>query len=157
MAKYIGENSQSILSAKESNNFSEERKMIEKADNENDINKYDLNKMSSPKKEFIDKTISRNQNTFNNLKTLQITQSKNFLRKDTEKETKKEEKGENEKGNIKIEKRLNNKYVFPDLLTFARSEKKRVSITNSKELLKNRFENVKNNFLRRTLTLRKYN
>ena len=88
---------------------------------------------------------------------MQITQSKDLLRKDTEKETKKEEKDENEKGNIKVGKRLSNKYVFPEGITFARSEKKRVSITNSKELLKNRFENVKNDFLRRTLTLRKYN
>ena len=129
--------------------------MIEKADNENDIYKYDLIKISSPKKEFIDKIISRNQNTFNRLKTLQITQSKDLLRKDTEKEAKKEEKVENEKGKLKVEKRLSNKYVFPEGITFARSEEKRVSITNSKELIQNRFENVKNDFLRLTLTLKK--
>ena len=131
--------------------------MIEKADNENDINKYDLIKMSSPKKETFDKTISRNQYTFNRLKTFQITQSKDLLRKDTEKETKNEEKGENEKDNIKVGKRLSNKYVFPKGITFARSEEKRVSITNSKELIQNRFENIKNDFLGRTITLRKYN
>ena len=154
MAKYIGENSQSILSAKESNNISEEKKMIEKADIENDIDKYDLIKINSPKKESIDKIISRNQNTFNRLKTFQIIQSKDLLN-DIEKETKKEEKVENKRDKLKAEKRLSNKYVFPEGITFARSEKKRVSITNSKELLKNRFENVKNDFLRRTLTLRK--
>ena len=157
MAKYIGENSQSILSAKESNNISEEKKMIEKADIENDIYKYDLIKISSPKKETFDKTISRNQYTFNRLKTFQITQSKDLLRKDIEKETKKKEKVENGKDKIKVGKRLSNKYVFPKGITFGRSEEKRVSITNSKELIQNRFENIKNDFLRRTLTLRKYN
>ena len=155
IAKYIGKNSQSILSAKESNNISEEKKMIEKADNENDIYKYDLIKISSPKKEFIDKIISRNQNTFNRLKTFQIIQNKDLLKKDTGKETKKEEKVENKRDKLKAEKRLSNKYIFPEGITFARSEKKRVSITNSKELLKNIFENVKNDFLRRTLSLRK--
>ena len=65
IAKYIGKNSQSILLAKESNNITEEKKMIEKADIENDTDKYDLIKINSPKKEFIDKTISRNQNKFN--------------------------------------------------------------------------------------------
>ena len=129
--------------------------MIEKADNENDIDKYDLIKINSPKKESIDKAISRNQNTFNRLKTFQIIQNKDLLKKDTGKETKKEEKVENKKDKLKAEKRLSNKYAFPEGITFVRSEKKRVSITNSKELLKNRFENVKNDFLRRTLTLRK--
>jgi len=96
MAKYIGENSQSILMAKESNNISEEIKMIDKADIEEDKYKNDLFKISTPKKENLDKTISRNQNDFNRLKTFQINKSKNLLKNHSEKETKKEEKVENE-------------------------------------------------------------
>ena len=96
MAKYIGENSQSILMAKESNNISEEIKMIDKADIEEDKYKNDLFKISTPKKENLDKTISRNQNDFNRLKTFKINKSKNLLKNHSEKETKKEEKVENE-------------------------------------------------------------
>ncbi len=158
MAKYIGENSQSILMAKESNNISEEIKMIDKADIEEDKYKNDLFKISTPKKENLDKTISRNQNDFNRLKTFQINKSKNLLKNHSEKETKKEEKVENENHNIKEEMRLSNKFTFPKEIFFARSEKKKISITSLKELNQNRFDNVTNEIRkRRTLTLRKYN
>ena len=158
MAKYIGENSQSILMAKESNNISEEIKMIDKADIEEDKYKNDLFKISTPKKENLDKTISRNQNDFNRLKTFQINKSKNLLKNHSEKETKKEEKVENENHNIKEEMRLSNKFTFPKEIFFARSEKKKISITSLKELNQNRFDNVTNEIRkRRTLTLRKFN
>ena len=158
MAKYIGENSQSILMVKESNNISEEIKMIDKADIEEDKYKNDLFKISTPKKENLDKTISRNQNDFNRLKTFQINKSKNLLKNHSEKETKKEEKVENENHNIKEEMRLSNKFTFPKEIFFARSEKKKISITSLKELNQNRFDNVTNEIRkRRTLTLRKFN
>ena len=158
MAKYIGENSQSILMVKESNNISEEIKMIDKADIEEDKYKNDLFKISTPKKENLDKTISRNQNDFNRLKTFQINKSKNLLKNHSEKETKKEEKVENENHYIKEEMRLSNKFTFPKEIFFARSEKKKISITSLKELNQNRFDNVTNEIRkRRTLTLRKFN
>jgi len=54
--------------------------------------------------------------------------------------------------------RLSNKFTFPKEIFFARSEKKKISITSLKELNQNRFDNVTNEIRkRRTLTLRKFN
>ena len=46
--------------------------MIEVSSSGEKSDKYDLIKINSPKKESIDKAISRNQNTFNRLKAFQI-------------------------------------------------------------------------------------
>ena len=158
IAKYIGENSQSIFMAKESDNISEEKKMIDKADIEIDKYKDDLFKIGSPKKENLDKANPRNKNSFIRLKTFQIVPSKILLKKDSENETKKEEKVEIKNFKRKDEKRLSNKFAFPKGIIFARNEKKRVSITSLKELNLNRVNNITNDILKRqTLTLRKYN
>ena len=158
MAKYIGENSESILSAEESNFASEEKKMIDKADIGGDKLKDDEYRKASPKRDSFEKAISRNQNIFNKLKTFQAIQSNNIIKKEVQNETKKEEKLEKENNKIKVEKRLSNKYIFPKGIYFARSEKKKVSITNSKELNQNRFENSKRDIIKKkTMMLKKYN
>ena len=139
VAKYIGENYQSILSAKESNNISEEKKLVEDAEIENDIINYD-----KPKVEKVENKIANTAKRFLRLNTFQSIQKENVL--------KKEEKVGNENNNEKVEKRYSNKYVFPRGILFARTEKKRVSITNSNELLQSRFENVNRDFIKsRTL------
>ena len=137
MGKYIGENIKSILSAKEANNISEEKKMMNKAD----IG-YEEPKIILPIKKEAEKPISRNTNAFDGLKTFQTNKSNTKIRE----EIKKEEKVEN------------SKYVFPKGIFFARSEKRKVSITNMNELNQNRFENISRDIIRRrTLNLNKYN
>ena len=55
--------------------------------------------------------------------------------------------------NMKVEQRYSNKYVFPKGIYFARSSKKRVSITNSKELIQNRFENLTRDIFKKKLLI----
>jgi hypothetical protein len=112
VAKYIGENYQSILSAKESNNISEEKKLVEDAEIENDIINYD-----KPKVEKVENKIANTAKRFLRLNTFQSIQKENVL--------KKEEKVGNENNNEKVEKRYSNKYVFPRGILFARTEKKK--------------------------------
>ena len=136
MGKYIGENSQSILTAKESNNIAEEKKMIEEADMENDFYKDDVPKKENSQKKNPFKKI------FKRLSTFQISKSSNPQKQVIKKEIKKVENLGIVSNNMKVEQRYSNKYVFPKGIYFARSSKKRVSITNSKELIQNRFENL---------------
>ena len=136
MGKYIGENSQSILTAKESNNIAEEKKMIEEADMENDFYKDDVPKKENSQKKNPFKKI------FKRLSTFQISKNSNPQKQEIKKEIKKVENLGIVSNNMKVEQRYSNKYVFPKGIYFARSSKKRVSITNSKELIQNRFENL---------------
>ena len=149
ISKYIGENTKSILSAYESNNISEEQKMIKEMEIENDLMKDDM-----PKFFNIEKQNSRNdQNVFNRTKTLQRLQKANTMKR----EIKREEKVENAKIDTNVEKRYSNKYVFPRGIFVGKTEKKRVSITNSKELNQIRFENFTRDIRRKTMVLNKYN
>ena len=149
ISKYIGENTKSILSAYESNNISEEQKMIKEMEIENDLLKDDM-----PKFFNIEKQNSRNdQNVFNRTKTLQRLQKANTMKR----EIKREEKVETAKIDTNVEKRYSNKYVFPRGIFVSRTEKKRVSITNSKELNQIRFENFTRDIRRKTMVLNKYN
>ncbi len=149
ISKYIGENTKSILSAYESNNISEEQKMIKEMEMENDLLKDDM-----PKFFNIEKQNSRNdQNVFNRTKTLQRLQKANTMKR----EIKREEKVETAKIDTNVEKRYSNKYVFPRGIFVCRTEKKRVSITNSKELNQIRFENFTRDIRRKTMVLNKYN
>ena len=149
ISKYIGENTKSILSAYESNNISEEQKMIKEMKIENDLLKDDM-----PKFFNIEKQNSRNdQNVFNRTKTLQRLQKANTMKR----EIKREEKVETAKIDTNVEKRYSNKYVFPRGIFVSRTEKKRVSITNSKELNQIRFENFTRDIRRKTMVLKKYN
>ena len=149
MGEYIGENTKSILSAYESNNISEEQKMIKEMEIENELLKDDL-----PKFFNIEKQNSRNdQNVFNRTKTLQRLQKANTMKR----EIKREEKVETAKIDTNVEKRYSNKYVFPRGIFFGRTEKKRVSITNSKELNQIRFNNFTRDIRRKTMVLNEYN
>ena len=149
ISKYIGENTKSILSAYESNNISEEQKMIKEMEIENDLLKDDMPKFSN-----IEKQNSRNdQNVFNRTKTLQRLQKANTMKR----EIKREEKVETAKIDTNVEKRYSNKYVFPRGIFVGRTEKKRVSITNSKELNQIRFENFNRDIRRKSMVLNKYN
>ena len=156
MAKYIGENSQSILSAEESNYASEEKKMIDKSDIGSDKLKNDEYK-NALSNEIFEKAISTNQNAFNKLQTFNIFQSKNMVNKEAKK-TKNEEKLNDENKNIKVEKRLSNKYVFPKEIFIASSEKRRVSITNLNDLNQIRSDNINRDIIKKkTFILKKYN
>ena len=156
MAKYIGENSQSILSAEESNYASEEKKMIDKSDIGDDKHKKDEYNDGLPN-EILEKANSTNQNAFNKLQTFNIFQSKNMVNKEAKK-TKNEEKLNDENKNIKVEKRLSNKYVFPKEIFIASSEKRRVSITNLNDLNQIRSDNINRDIIKKkTFILKKYN
>ena len=156
MAKYIGENSQSILSAEESNYASEEKKMIDKSDIGDDKHKKAEYNDGLPN-EILEKANSTNQKAFYKLQTFNIFQSKNMVNKEAKK-TKNEEKLNDENKNIKVEKRLSNKYVFPKEIFIASSEKRRVSITNLNDLNQNRYENINRDIIKKkTLILKKYN
>ena len=156
MAKYIGENSQSILSAEESNYASEEKKMIDKSDIGDDKHKKDEYNDGLPN-EIFEKANSTNQNAFNKLQTFNIFQSKNMVNKEAKK-TKNEEKLNDENKNIKVEKRLSNKYVFPKEIFIASSEKRRVSITNLNDLNQIRSDNINRDIIKKkTFILKKYN
>ena len=154
MGKYIGENSKSILNAKESNNISEEQKMKDEADLENDLYRDDI-----PKKENIQKKNLFVKKLLKRLNTFQMNlRNNNSQKQEMKKEIKKEENVEVVNNNLKVEQRYSNKYVFPRGIFIARSSKKRVSITNSKELNKMRFENLARDiFKKRTLNLKNYN
>ena len=156
MAKYIGENSQSILSAEESNYASEEKKMIDKSDIGDDKHKKAEYNDGLPN-EILEKANSTNQNAFNKLQTFNIFQSKNMVNKEAKK-TKNEEKLNDENKNIKVEKRLTNKYVFPKEIFIASSEKRRVSITNLNDLNQIRSDNINRDIIKKkTFILKKYN
>ena len=156
MAKYIGENSQSILSAEESNYASEEKKMIDKSDIGDDKHKKAEYNDGLPN-EIFEKAKSTNQNAFNKLQTFNIFQSKNMVNKEAKK-TKNEEKLNDENKNIKVEKRLSNKYVFPKEIFIASSEKRRVSITNLNDLNQIRSDNINRDIIKKkTFILKKYN
>ena len=142
MAKYIGENIKEILTAKESNNISEEQDMIEEADI---VDKELQNEL--PKKENVEKTILKKSVVLNIPKNLAEIQKKD--------EPKQEIKTESEKNIIKVEKRNSNKYNFPKGILFSRSSKKRISIANLDELSQSRFENIARDIVkRRTLNLK---
>ena len=132
--EYIGNNCKYILTAKESNNASEEKKMV----NEVEIYNKDLENEGisiAPKIEKVEKkSITRKEKEINRSKTLKIIPESNIVKKD--------DKVENENIDTTIEKRLSSKYIIPIGLFSGRSEKKRISITNSNELNKKRFENM---------------
>ena len=104
-----------------------------------------------PKKENDEKQILRNQTSS---EILQIFPPRNLKKK----ENVTEKIAENKKNSIKVEKRYSNKYIFPKGIFFTRSDKKRVSITNSNELNQNRFENIKRDIIkRRTMNFKNFN
>ena len=133
MAKYIGENSKSILTAKESNNIDEEKKMVDEADSENDVINFVMSF-----KEINERHISMKPNSFSRLKTFQLFQNNNSLKK----EIKKDDKVENGKNDFILQKRYSTKYTLPRGIFTVKREQKRVSITNSNELNQNRLENI---------------
>ena len=108
------------------------------------------------KKEDVERHISMNPNLFNRLKTFQ----KMFNSKDnnTSKKEIKEEKNENGEKDIKMQKKLSHRYIFPKGIYSAINTKKRVSIANLNELNQNRFDNISREIIRRrTINLGKYN
>ena len=156
VAKYIGENCNLILTAKESNNIAEEKKMIEEADIENEKSANEMN--NSEESENQENKISIEQNSLNVLQNFEIIQRNNTAKIEVKKEIKKEIKIESGKSIKNYEKKYSSKYVFPKGLYLGRSEKKRVSIANKNELNQNRLENMNRYFIkRRTVNLKNYN
>ena len=152
VAKYIGENYNLILTAKESDNIAEEKKMIEEADIENEKSANEMN--NSEESENQENKISIEQNSLNVLQNFEIIQRNNTAKI----EAKKEIKIESGKSIKNYEKKYSSKYVFPKGLYLGRSEKKRVSIANKNELNQNRLENMNRYFIkRRTVNLKNYN
>ena len=149
ISKYIGENSKSILTAKESNNVAEEKKMMDETDSDDDV----INFVMTIKENTVKKEQPK-QNIFNKLNIFKIVQNNN----EEKKEIKKENKVEIVSNNIIAEKRRSSKFIFPKGIFTGRSEKKKVSITNMNELNQNRFNNITRDIIkRRTLSLKKYN
>ena len=67
------------------------------------------------------------------------------------------EKVENKNNYITAEKRLSSKYIIPKGIFVGRNERKRISITNTNELNKKRFENIIRDIdKKRTFSLKKY-
>jgi hypothetical protein len=152
VAKYIGENCNLILTAKESDNIAAEKKMIEEADIENEKSANEMN--NSEESENQENKISIEQNSLNVLQNFEIIQRNNTAKI----EVKKEIKIESGKSIKNYEKKYSSKYVFPKGLYLGRSEKKRVSIANKNELNQNRLENMNRYFIkRRTVNLKNYN
>jgi hypothetical protein len=149
MGKYIGENIKDILTAKESNNISEEQDMIDGADIINDPSKKD-----TPKREkSVKRQASLNPNVFNRVKTFQEIQHNNILKQ----EINKEEIIENVNNKNRMKKKFSDKYTFPKGIVITRTEKKRVSITNLNELKQRRFDNISRDIIRRrTLNLKNF-
>ena len=149
MGKYIGENIKDILTAKESNNISEEQDMIDGADIINDPSKKD-----TPKREkSVKRQASLNPNVFNRVKTFQEIQHNNIL----EQEIKKEEIIENVNNKNRMKKKFSDKYTFPKGIVIKKKKKKRVSITNLNELKQRRFDNISRDIIRRrTLNLKNF-
>ena len=149
ISKYIGENSKSILTAKESNNVAEEKKMMDEMDSDDDV----INFVMTIKENTVKKEQPK-QNIFNKLNIFKIVQNNN----EEKKEIKKENNVEIVSNNIIAEKRRSSKFIFPKGIFTGRSEKKKVSITNINELNQNRFNNITRDIIkRRTLNLKKYN
>ena len=149
MCKFIGENSKSIITAKESNNASEEQKMMDEADSEGDVIDFVMSF-----KENVERHTSMNPNSFNRLKTFQIFQSNNSLKK----EIKKDNIINDGKDDINIQKRYSSKFSFPKGILRVNRDKRRISITNSSELKQNRLENIARDIIKkRTFNLKKYN
>ena len=149
ISKYIGENSKSILTAKESNNVAEEKKMMDEMDSDDDV----INFVMTIKENTVKKEQPK-QNIFNKLNIFKIVQNNN----EEKKEIKKENNVEIVSNNIIEEKRRSSKFIFPKGIFTGRSEKKKVSITNINELNQNRFNNITRDIIkRRTLNLKKYN
>ena len=156
VAKYIGENCNLILTAKESDNIAAEKKMIEEADIENEKSANEMN--NSEESENQENKISIEQNSLNVLQNFEIIQRNNTAKIEVKKEIKKEIKIESGKSIKNYEKKYSSKYVFPKGLYLGRSEKKRVSIANKNELNQNRLENMNRYFIkRRTVNLKNYN
>ena len=156
VAKYIGENCNLILTAKESDNIAAEKKMIEEADIENEKSLNEMN--NSEESENQENKISIEQNSLNVLQNFEIIQRNNTAKIEVKKEIKKEIKIESGKSIKNYEKKYSSKYVFPKGLYLGRSEKKRVSIANKNELNQNRLENMNRYFIkRRTVNLKNYN
>ena len=105
-----------------------------------EIENEEFQKIDIPKIKIVEKPTSPNKKEYNGLNTFQINEKNNAI--------KKEEKIDK----VKIDKRFSKKYVFPRGIYFSKTYKKRVSITNLKELNQNRFEKVNGEILRR-LTL----
>ena len=149
MGKYIGENIKDILTAKESNNISEEQDMIDGADIIDDPSKKD-----TPKREkSVKRQASLNPNVFNRVKTFQEIQHNNILKQ----EINKEEIIENVNNKNRMKKKFSDKYTFPKGIVITRTEKKRVSITNLNELKQRRFDNISRDIIRRrTLNLKNF-
>ena len=156
VAKYIGENCNLILTAKESDNIAAEKKMIEEADIENEKSANEMN--NSEESENQENKISIEQNSLKVLQNFEIIQRNNTAKIEVKKEIKKEIKIESGKSIKNYEKKYSSKYVFPKGLYLGRSEKKRVSIANKNELNQNRLENMNRYFIkRRTVNLKNYN
>ena len=127
MAKYIGRNYKSILSAKEINVTVEEQSMMDKADTIDDLQKYGNKEM-----EF-----ARNPNR-KRLKTFQMFKNKDS--KDL---------------NNKFKKQFSNMYNFPRGLASSKNHKKENSLTNLNEADKNKVININRNLnKKRTFTMK---
>ena len=147
MGKYIGENCKLILSAKESNNMIEEKKMKDKSDVEEEEPQ-----VVQPKKENLpEKPITRNGKNFLRLNTFQFKNNHSHIKKEVKKML-------DIINNNKAEKKDINKYNLPRGIYIARSSKKKVSITNINELNKNRVDNIERDIIKkRTLKMKQYN
>ena len=78
ISKYIGENCKFILSARESNNISEEQKMIKQIEIEAEESK----KIEIPKIANFEKQISKSKKDYNRLNTFQTNKKSNTFRKE---------------------------------------------------------------------------
>ena len=124
ISKCIGENSKSILSAKEADIISEEQAFIKKAKIKDDI--YKIEKNDPP---------LRHQNGYNRLQVL--LQNNINLRQ----ETNKDEIDIKGKNSMNIEdKKSAFKYMYPDEFVFSGGSKTKVTISNMNSLQKNRIE-----------------
>ena len=127
MAKYIGRNYKSILSAKEINVTVEEQSMMDKADTIEDLLKYGNKEIE----------IARNPNR-KRLKTFQMFKNKDS--KDL---------------NNKFKKQFSNMYNFPRGLASSKNHKKENSLTNLNEADKNKVININRNLnKKRTFTMK---
>ena len=152
IAKYIAENNKYILFAQESNNITEEKKMIDDVD-DGELIKVILQKkeeeakqVKEVKEEKEEKKPEESRNSF-------ITSRSNSLKSVPNSEEDKTKTKNEDKFDIKniitAKKRFSTKYVFPNRMFLARDSKRKVTITNINELNKNRFENIEKDIIKR--------
>ena len=151
MAKYIGESINYILFSKESNNITEENKMLDDVD-DGKLLKMILQKKKEEEKE---KEVKKPETSGNKpiILSSKYLQSVPNFEEDNAKI--KIEKKEEIKNNLFLQKRYSTKYVFHEKLFINRDIKRRVSITNMNELNRNRFENLERDILRKRTFVRR--